>query len=100
MTMRKPKSIRPQGPKRHVRHENRRTGEPAKAARFRILERDRFTCRACGKTLPETELEVDHVVPLHMDGDDSDANKQTLCRTPCHRDKTAQEQSTRFRKRE
>src|SRR5216684_7859082 len=39
-------------PKRHVRF-----------SRFNIYARDNNTCQYCGKRLPRTELNLDHVVP-------------------------------------
>ena len=40
--------------------------------------------------------EVDHVQPLWAEGNDDDSNRQTLC-IPCHKDKTFNELSLRFR---
>lgn len=58
--------------------------------RKRILERDGYRCRACGKP---GRLEVDHVIPLHQGGAALDpANLQTLCRT-CHFLKTGLEKN-------
>src|SRR5688572_7782599 len=54
--------------------------------RFQILERDSFTCRFCGKRAPETELEVDHVVPRAKGGSDDVSNLVTACRD-CNRGK-------------
>lgn len=54
--------------------------------RFQILERDSFTCRFCGKRAPETELEVDHVVPRAKGGSDDTSNLVTACRD-CNRGK-------------
>lgn len=59
------------------------------AVRRRVLERDGFRCRKCGRA---GRLEVDHIRPLHHHGDDSLDNLQTLCRG-CHIDKTAAENS-------
>jgi len=36
----------------------------SKTARFKILVRDHFTCRYCGRSAPSVELHVDHVHPL------------------------------------
>ena len=56
--------------------------------RRRILNRDGWRCRTCGKA---GRLEVDHVIPVQAGGDWWDpANLQTLCR-PCHFAKTATE---------
>jgi hypothetical protein len=57
--------------------------------RFQILERDSFTCRFCGKRAPETELEVDHVVPRAKGGSDDTSNLVTACRD-CNRGKGTQ----------
>ena len=60
--------------------------------RDRILLRDCFTCRVCG--FVSTRLQVDHIVPLHLGGAESDANRQALCRG-CHEAKTAREERVR-----
>ena len=44
-------------PKRHVRF-----------SRFNIYARDNNTCQYCGKRLPRTELNLDHVVPRSRGG--------------------------------
>lgn len=49
-------------------------------------------CRAAGKVAMAEE--VDHVVPLHAGGADTDENKQALCKR-CHRAKTNTEQGAR-----
>lgn len=55
--------------------------------RQRILVRDGAQCRKCGCGL---DLEVDHEIPLHLGGQESDLNRQLLCED-CHRAKTEQE---------
>jgi hypothetical protein len=50
--------------------------------RFRVLQRDNFTCRACGKspaTVPGLTLHVDHKRPWSKDGETVIENLQTLC---------------------
>jgi 5-methylcytosine-specific restriction endonuclease McrA len=50
--------------------------------RFKILERDNYTCQYCGnspKTVPGTQLEVDHIIPLEKGGDNRDENLTTAC---------------------
>lgn len=50
--------------------------------RFRVLMRDRFTCRACGNSpaiSPSVRLEVDHIVPWSRGGETVEDNLQTLC---------------------
>ena len=49
---------------------------------FRVLNRDRFTCCACGAS-PATSrgarLQVDHIVPWSKGGETVEENLQTLC---------------------
>jgi hypothetical protein len=47
--------------------------------RFRVLERDCFACRYCGRRPPEVALEVDHVYPHAKGGDDDIENLATAC---------------------
>jgi HNH endonuclease len=47
--------------------------------RFRVLERDNYTCRYCGATPPAARLEVDHVVPKSLGGSDDLVNLVTSC---------------------
>lgn len=54
--------------------------------RFDILARDGHRCRYCGKQAPETELEVDHIVPRSKGGPDDPFNLVTTCRD-CNRGK-------------
>ena len=52
-----------------------------RAERFRILHRDRFTCRYCA-AMPGSEfLEVDHLVPRSRGGSDHAENFVTACKT-------------------
>jgi 5-methylcytosine-specific restriction protein A len=60
--------------------------------RERILLRDSYTCRVCGRV--SVDLEVDHVVPLHLGGAESDENRQSLCHE-CHELKSAEEEKGR-----
>lgn len=61
----------------------RRTGrEPSLRLRWHVLQRDRFTCCACGASpahTPVVELHVDHVVPWSKGGETVLENLQTLC---------------------
>jgi 5-methylcytosine-specific restriction endonuclease McrA len=54
-----------------------------KALRFRILARDRFRCRYCGRKSPEVELHVDHVKPRSQGGTNEPGNLVTAC-TDCN----------------
>lgn len=61
--------------------------------RERILLRDGYACRRCGR-VSATELIVDHVVPLHLGGQENDANRQVLCPS-CHQKKSEEEEKGR-----
>ncbi len=64
--------------------------------RERIIWRDQFTCRVCGREwLDTTRLVVDHVVPLHLGGAESDENRAAICKEPCHRLKSEREEKER-----
>ncbi|MBL8231629.1 MAG: HNH endonuclease [Bryobacterales bacterium] len=52
-------------------------------SRKNILLRDRYTCQYCGKTLPSSELTLDHVVPRSRGGDGSWENLVACC-NPCN----------------
>lgn len=65
---------RPTGPSRN------RT--PNIRLRWQVLQRDHFTCRACGRSpalTPGVVLHVDHVVPFSKGGTTDIENLQTLC---------------------
>lgn len=51
----------------------------SKTGRFRILARDRFTCRYCGRCAPEVVLEVDHVHPRSEGGSNDEDNLVSAC---------------------
>ena len=60
----------------------RRVRDPLPAQlRFRILARDGFRCRYCGRpgSAPGVVLHVDHVVPLAAGGTTSEGNLRTAC---------------------
>ena len=58
--------------------------------RLQVLDRDNWRCQKCRK--PGARFEVDHIIPLHKGGAKyALSNLQTLCRSPCHFDKTAKE---------
>ena len=49
---------------------------------FRVVSRDRFTCRICGAspaTVHGTRLQVDHITPWAKGGETVEGNLQTLC---------------------
>ena len=61
----------------------RKTGrEPSLRLRWRVLQRDRFTCCGCGASPALTsgvELHVDHIIPWSKNGETMIENLQTLC---------------------
>ncbi len=70
----------PQPPEADGAHRTPR--DPSVRLRFRVLQRDRFCCCACGAspaTTPGTTLHVDHVVPWSKGGQTAIDNLQTLC---------------------
>jgi 5-methylcytosine-specific restriction enzyme A len=65
-----------------------------RARRIRILVRDAYTCRSCGRVVYGKTAHVDHIVPLEDGGTDHDSNLQTLCEAD-HGRKTREEQRRR-----
>jgi 5-methylcytosine-specific restriction enzyme A len=63
--------------------------------RERILLRDGYACQRCGRV--SVDLIVDHIVPLHLGGQEVDANRQLLC-PPCHLKKSQAEEKERGNK--
>ena len=61
----------------------RSTGrDPSLRLRWKVLQRDRFTCCACGSSpaiTPGVELQVDHILPWSKGGETVLENLQTLC---------------------
>jgi 5-methylcytosine-specific restriction endonuclease McrA len=60
----------------------RTTRQPGWKLRFLVNRRDRFTCRACGRspaTNSGTQLHLDHVTPWSKGGETTFNNLQTLC---------------------
>lgn len=49
--------------------------------RFKVLERDSFTCQYCGRSAPDVVLHVDHVVPVSKGGSNDPSNLVTACET-------------------
>ena len=54
--------------------------------RHEIWKRDNFTCQYCGRTINETPLEIDHILPVSKGGTNASSNLQTLCQD-CNREK-------------
>ncbi|MFC2090807.1 HIT domain-containing protein [Bacteroidota bacterium] len=49
--------------------------------KYKVLKRAGFRCELCGISAKEKALEVDHIVPKNMGGEDSINNYQALCYT-------------------
>jgi len=52
-----------------------------------VFQRDKYQCQSCGKTALETDLTIDHIIPLSRGGQNDISNLQTLCNT-CNLKKT------------
>jgi DNA-binding NarL/FixJ family response regulator len=60
--------------------------------RWKILERDKYTCQYCGQSAPNVVLEVDHKLSLADGGTDNEDNLVTSC-WACNRGKSGLRQS-------
>jgi HNH endonuclease/Homing endonuclease associated repeat len=63
-----------------TRHKTNR--EVRAQLRYRVLARDHFKCRACGRspaTDPTVQLHIDHIHPWSRGGETVEENLQTLC---------------------
>jgi len=54
--------------------------------------RDGYSCRVCGRV--SRDLLIDHIMPLHLGGRESDDNRQALC-SECHQIKSDREAADR-----
>jgi hypothetical protein len=80
----------------HVGGRRRTSRDPNMALRFRVMRRDSFRCRYCGKspaTDPGVQLHVDHIVPWAKGGETTLDNLQTLC-SGCNLGKGTQPQES------
>ena len=66
--------------------------------RLKILKRDNFKCKLCGRGSDETTLHIDHVVPLSKGGSSKTSNLQVLCRE-CNQGKGAKEMKKEVKKK-
>lgn len=55
-----------------------------------IIDRSNGHCEACKAVLKPGEVEVDHILPCSLGGDNSPANGRALCKV-CHKAKTARD---------
>ncbi len=62
-----------------------------------VFQRDNFQCQSCGKKASETQLNIDHIIPLAQGGKNDISNLQTLCQN-CNSTKS-DKTDNRFRRR-
>ena len=75
--------VRPVHPERTTLRRVRARGPIPARLRFRVLERDGFRCRYCGKSGRDegVVLHADHVVPVVAGGETTERNLVTACET-------------------
>jgi hypothetical protein len=69
-------------PLKETKRERSEREKMTASLRFSILERDRFTCKACGRSPSlgdNVKLHVDHIIPIEEGGKTEESNLQTLC---------------------
>lgn len=72
----------------HSKHQRRLM---TKELRDQIAQRDNFTCRICGKYMPDgVGLHIDHIVPISKGGKSVPSNLQVLC-SKCNGKKSAKQ---------
>lgn len=77
--------------RRHHDSSPRLRGRKLQERRLRIWSADPC-CAKCGRVTRYPDgFELDHIIPLFKDGEDTDANCQVLCKgvKSCHEKKTA-----------
>ena len=47
--------------------------------RWKVLQRDNFTCQYCGRHAPDVALEIDHIIPVAKGGTNDILNLVTAC---------------------
>jgi len=51
----------------------------SKKLREKILKRDNYTCKYCRKKFPAEDLQIDHIRPVCLGGDNRESNLTTAC---------------------
>lgn len=68
-------------------------GHDWRKLRLQVLRRDEYLCVKCAQAgLVVEATDVDHIIPKHDGGTNDMSNLQSLC-SPCHKEKTAKEDS-------
>lgn len=57
------------------------------SVRVDVFKRDNFRCVFCGLTSGQTQLQIDHIIPVSKGGSNQIDNLQTLC-VDCNRGKS------------
>jgi len=60
----------------------------SKALRFKVFARDGFTCQYCGQRPPTVTLQIDHLRPVAVGGDNAESNLISAC-SSCNAGKSA-----------
>ena len=60
-------------------HRDRTRRPISGSVRYQVIKRAKTRCEACGISLEERNLEVDHIVPKSLGGKDDISNYQALC---------------------
>jgi len=65
----------------HWKHRRKTREAVSGTVRYQVFKRAKFRCELCGIMDTEKALEVDHIVPKNLGGEDDIANYQALCYT-------------------
>jgi len=63
------------------KHRSRNRRPVPGSVRYQVLKRAKYRCELCGISAEEKALEVDHITPKNLGGEDSINNYQALCYT-------------------
>jgi hypothetical protein len=46
---------------------------------IRVVRRDNSTCQVCGKHLLDSEIQIDHIIPVTKGGPSIESNSRVIC---------------------